>query len=147
MVLGAIKHRAALMCAQAAERKIGVFGRTQEEAGTVVRRIGEYFRAADGNFSGMRDDLSVMRGFALPPINDERAQDGCRASKPQPLIESAAGDGWVFSALLLLTVRCLNGSLLEFCAVFARRRLRPTIRPNIGRQLQSKSTGICDRDH
>jgi hypothetical protein len=112
MVLGAIKHRAGLMCAQAAEGKIGVFGGTQEEAGTVVRRIGEYFRAADGNFSCMRDDLSLMRGFALPPINDERAQEGCRAGKPQPLIESAAGDGWIFSALLLLTVRCVNGSAI-----------------------------------
>ncbi len=90
---GAIKYRASVVRAEAAEGEIGVFSRTQQIAGTVVGWISENLRAAYRNFSSLRDNFYRVRGFVFLPISHQRAHDGQGAGDAEPFVEAAAGDG------------------------------------------------------
>lgn len=58
---GGVEHGTGGVSAGAAEGDVGLFRGAQQDAGLDVGGVGENCRAADGNFSGLRDDACGIR--------------------------------------------------------------------------------------
>jgi len=97
--LGAVKHRARVMGAEAAEGEVGFLGGAEQEAGAVVRWISENSKAAHWDFVGLGDYFCWVSGFVFLPIHDEGACCGERAGCAAPYVEAAACDWWSFFSL------------------------------------------------
>ena len=109
---GAVKYRAGVVRAEAAEGEIGVFSGTQQEAGTVVGWISENLRAADWNFFSLRDNFYRVGRFVLLPISYQRARDGKDSGNAEPFVEAAASDRGSFFSLWPVVVGFVDVWLL-----------------------------------
>ena len=67
------KYRTAVVGAEPAKRNVRIFGRAKEKAGPIVFGIRKHFRAADGNFTGVRDE---SHGILLAAPTDNQGHEG-----------------------------------------------------------------------
>ena len=86
---GTVEDRTRGVRADAAVSEVGVFRRPQEDARIYVRGISENFRAADGNFSRLRDYASG-KVFRAAAQNNPGGGCGGEAAEREKFVEAAA---------------------------------------------------------